>query len=580
MPFSKSRRCGPILPLLFAATVGLFFIRPSQAEAQAKESAMSLIGDHAASLLVVDFYQSKDVRNTMMTSLLARASAADTVPLKKALASIERDKKAIQLFAEDGALRVVNSRGQVIAEISRHETSTPEDAGFILNSRPFSKPPNGSLVDAIRLHLLRNSDKSSDATRKSALHRSQIFLPTAEASQATTRVAAEAEQATLPIYLYIDFHDANQTPPQSHDVSQEVKNQANTIKAQIMPESSNAFFSTAKRLVFDEKGSLACEGSGTMITAKGIARIDGELLRFESRADGDVILTPAFRDGPPARLRPSRIDFDATSKQLDQLLTEFQKTKSPDIAQGIVDGPVRTICERITMLKVDSQVASLCERAYENKVSIEGRCLQAERGPDRVECERSRGVSLSQNAFALAQEQAVKFVGSESHRLQAMARSVANVKVIGRRLSIGQCRDGMTCESTGETNAVEMVRPAPSTPSSKVASVLAKRHPSTGGQPLVKYGCSVQNETCSLLIETEAARQLPAKDQARLRAEIRNANFSIYWRKDAFLAEASALRPLGQCCAEAPCRERLTKDLGLSLKSNGAESKKTKGTTK
>lgn len=530
-------------------------------QAHAAGGAFELIENDRTSRQVHDFYAAKETRSSLTAAVLARASEADLISLKKALAAIDRDKKQIHLSAEDGQLRITDLQGRLIAEISTG--SNPESrSGFVLNERPFVKPSSGSVFEAIRRHL-------KNEARKNALL--DTFISTADADLAT--------QAALPIYLYIDFYDANQTPPQSHSVSQEVENQATAIKAQLMPESSNAFAAVAKRFVLDKEGTLTCQGVGAKVKATGVARIDGQMHRFESRANGDLILTPAFRDAAPVRLRPSRIDFDAAAKYLDRLLASFAQSQSPETAMAIVDGPLRTICERITMLKVDAKMAALCERSYEKRVSIEGRCLNAERGPARVECERSRGISLSQNAYFRFQDATTKFVNDEATAIRDMMNSVANIKVIGRKLSIGQCRDGMTCEMIGETNAVEMIRPAPPSPSSEATEILAKRHPATGNQPLVRYGCSVENETCSLLTETEAARRLPAKEQGRLRAEIHKANLSMYWRKDPFLADASALRPLGQCCAETPCRERLTKELGLNVKSNPTDSR-TKGTAK
>lgn len=542
-----------------------------------KDSAVAQIVNHGTSQLVTDFYTSLDVRNALKTRLLARADNRDVVRLKSALASFDRDKKNIRVTIEDGQLRVADLQGRIIAEITAGGTAAPpskdgkSSADFVLNARPFRRPEGQSLFNAIERHLL----SSTKPTEKNALWQLPLIFSTVEASPSR----AEVSQAALPVYLYIDFHDANQTPPQSHSVLQEVNNQGSTISSLLMPDSSYSFLTLAKRFVLDEKGTLACEGAGASAKAKGVARIDGQLHRFESRPDGDIVITPAFRDGPPVRLRPSRIDFEASSKHLDFMLEEFNRTKSPEAAQSILDGPVRTICERITMLKVDPKVASLCERAYEKKVSIEGRCLDSERGPARLDCEQSRGLSLSQNSYTQAQDRIVKFVTLEAESLREMARSVANVKIIGRKLSIGQCQDGMRCDSVGSTNAIEMVRPAPPNASSKAAEVLARRHRTTGDQPLVKYSCSLQNESCAHLIETDSVGQLPAADREKLRAEIRKANLSIHWRKDVFLAEASALRPLGQCCAEAPCRERLTKELGLKLNFNGTDSM-SKGTAK
>lgn len=539
---------------LFASIAILAIAPMAHAEDVSPVQAIHHLQAESTSLAVREFYESLETRNSLIPEILRRARPQDTLTLKQAIASLDRDKKSIRLAQADGQLQVIDVYGEIVAEVSHLDDNGT--SSFLINGQKFLKPTSGSLFGAIRNHLKTIGEKRS-ASMLSPLN---LFL---EKSHAVKSAAT----SSLPVYLYIDFYEANQTPPQAHSATEEVKNQADLIKQRVMPEASNNVLALAKRLALNQEGSLVCEAS----SAKGLARIDGQMQRFESRPNGDIILTPAFRDGPAVRLRPSQVDMSAAAKQLEYLSDEFARNRSPATALKIIDGPVRTICERVTMLKLKPAVSVICERAYEKKVSIEGRCLLVERGPSRVDCERSMGETLPQNAYLQFQNSLVQFIENELTTIREMGRSIANVKILGRRLYLAQCQDGTLCESVGATNAIEMVRPAPQSPSSSAARIIAKRHPASG-EPLVRYSCTVQNETCASLVETEAARTLSPKDYEALRKDLREAKLSIYWRKEPFLSQASALRPLGHCCAEKSCRDLMSRTLGLKVNESSGQS--------
>jgi len=294
----------------------------------------------------------------------------------------------------------------------------------------------------------------------------------------------------------IEFASAGETPSKSHSAEEEALKWAQQLQQIVLPNGSNALTAFAKRYLSDTKSSIECNGT----QAAGIAQLAGELYRFESRANGDVLILPPFEKGSAILVKPSRIDLGQASQTISSLVDQHKRDPTVAPALEIDDGPARLICERLQLMTSNPRAASMCDKLYQKQISVEGRCNRLD-GDYKSECLR-KASDILRGKHLIAFEQ----------------------------------------------------------------DLLGFRHPTTGQAPLVKYGCEVQNETCGILTNTDAAYKLSKKDFDGLRLKISQANRGRVFKKADFLQQASALRPLGQCCASSGCRSKLESATSRALK--------------
>jgi hypothetical protein len=197
----------------------------------------------------------------------------------------------------------------------------------------------------------------------------------------------------------------------------------------------------------------------------------------------------------------------------------------------------------------------MCEKLYLQNISREGRCSRLQ-GDFKTMC-RAGGDLLPDRLTKIFEQDLLKFLAAESAEILALGKSLESSQIIGRKMFFHQCLDGSVCNNTYFPTVLEAVQPSPGEVSEKVQDLLAYRHRSTGSSALVEYHCEVQNETCAALTNTDAAHSLPKKDFEILRMQISQANRQRPFKKAAFLEQASALRPLGQCCSSTACRSKL-----------------------
>ncbi|MDZ4082395.1 MAG: hypothetical protein U1E10_05635, partial [Bdellovibrionales bacterium] len=223
---------------------------------------------------VLEFLKSKPFPQKEKESLLDKARPEDRVELKRLLSSWKTD--SVTMNVVDGSLSISNVRGELEIEISRQ----PSDGQIVLNGKPFARSPNGSVLGAIKKHL------RADLASGSLL---ELLFPRAGA-------ASNSAAVVLPAYLYIEFASAGETPSKSHTAEEEAIKSAQQLQAVVMPEGGNALVAFAKRYLSDTKSSVQCNGTN----AKGIVQLAGELHRFESRANGDVVILPPSKMDLPS----------------------------------------------------------------------------------------------------------------------------------------------------------------------------------------------------------------------------------------------------------------------------------------
>lgn len=493
---------------------------------------------------VLEFLKSKPFPQKEKESLLDKARPEDRVELKRLLSTWKTDSVAMNVA--DGILSISNTRGEIEIEISRQ----PSDGQIVLNGKPFIRPPTGSILDAMRKHL--RADQAS-------LSPFELIFPRAEA-------AVTSAAAALPTFLYIEFASAGETPSKSHTAEEEAIKSAQQLQAVVMPEGGNALTAFAKRYLSDTKSSVQCNGP----TAKGIVQLAGELHRFESRANGDVVILPPFEKGAAVLLKPSRIDLAEESRKISALLALHQKEPTFASALELVDGPVRLICERLQLMKSNPGAASMCDKLYQKQISREGRCNRLD-GDYRSECLRAASDLLPGKHLVAFEKDLLKFLATEADELLAFGKSVESAQIIGRQMRLHQCLDGQACIKTYAPTVLDIVYPSRGEVSKDVQALLNFRHSTTGAAPLVKYGCEVQNETCGMLTNTDAAYKLPKKDFESLRSKLAKVNRGRVFKKETFLQQASALRPLGQCCASSSCKTKLQSLTAGSIKFSDSE---------
>ncbi len=505
---------------------------------------------------VLEFLKSRPLPQKAKKSLIDNARPEDRIELMRLLSTWKTDD--LRLRAEVGTVIASSNDGRTVVEVTGLEIKEQ----FLLNERVFTRPASGSVLEALRKHL---QAKRSTANLRQLPLRQMIaqMLPTALAS-----ASDESPQlAALPAYLYIEFLNAQETPSSSHSAEDEALKSATRLQSIVMPSGGNSISVHVSRLFSDEKSHVTCDGS----RAKGIVQLNGELQRFEVRANGDVVISPPFEKGSALLLRPSRIDLAQSSKMISDLMAEYRIHRSAETALSLIDGPIRQICERLQLLKPNAKTASLCDRLYEKQISLEGRCKRFEHGIARTECERASGILLPGNRKTAFERDLRTFMDSEGDEIIAAGKSVESAQVIGRRMHLHQCLDGVVCEKTHFPMVLDIVQPSKGEATSDVKELFSFRHPKTNSAPLVKYMCEVQNETCAMVTTTAAAHALPKKDLETLRSRIAKANLIRPWQKDAFLEQASALRPLGQCCGSASCRSKLQNATANSIQFSNSE---------
>lgn len=493
---------------------------------------------------VLEFLKSKPFPQKEKESLLDKARPEDRVELKRLLSSWKTD--SVTMNVVDGSLSISNVRGELEIEISRQ----PSDGQIVLNGKPFARSPNGSVLGAIKKHL------RADLASGSLL---ELLFPRAGA-------ASNSAAVVLPAYLYIEFASAGETPSKSHTAEEEAIKSAQQLQAVVMPEGGNALVAFAKRYLSDTKSSVQCNGTN----AKGIVQLAGELHRFESRANGDVVILPPFENGSAVLLKPSRIDLAEESRKISALLALHKKEPTVASALELVDGPVRLICERLQLMKSNPGAASMCDKLYQKQISREGRCSRLE-GDYRSECLRAASDLLPGKHLIAFEKDLLKFLATEADEILAFGKSVESAQIIGRQMRLHQCLDGTDCVKTYAPTVLEIVQPSRGEVSKDIQALLNFRHSTTGAAPLVKYGCEVQNETCGTLTNTDAAYKLTKKDFESLRSKLAKENRGRVFKKAIFLQQASALRPLGQCCASSSCRTKLQSLTAGSIKFSDSE---------
>lgn len=500
------------------------------------------ISSKEAATRVLEFLRAKPFPQKQKESLLENSRPEDRVELKRLLSTWKPDRLLIN--AENDGLIISNKSGQIEIEISQ-QTS---DGQIFINGKPFDLPATGSVFSALRKHVRSNQASIGN-----------LFFPAANAANADAAAA-------LPTYLYLEFASAGETPTKSHSAADEAEKSAQQLQETVMPAGSNALVAYAKRYFSDTKSSVTCNGT----QASGIAKLAGNLHRFESRANGDVVVLPPFENGAAILLKPSRIDLGQESQKLVDLVSQHQLNPSVQSGLQIVDGPIRLICQRLQLMRPNPRAASLCEKLFQQKISIEGRCGRVE-GEDATICRQANGDRLPERQMKMFEQDLLRLLSSESAEITAFAKSVESSQIIGRKMYLHQCMDGAACSKTHVPTVFEIVQPSSGEVPKKVKDLLAFRHPSTGSAPLVKYLCEVQNETCAVITNTDAALSLPKKEFESLRAQISQANRGRPFKKLAFLEEASALRPLGQCCASTACRTKLQTLTGGTVKFSDSE---------
>jgi hypothetical protein len=538
--------------LAFVLKPGISFAHssdPQTAVSSDMEIYRRLSSDEVAAR-VLEFLKSKPFPQKEKDSLLDKARPEDRVELKRLLSTWKTDSVAVK--AVDGILSISNTRGEIEIEISRQ----PSDGQIVLNGKPFSRPSNGSVLDAMKKHL--RADQASSSPFELPF---ELLFPRAEAT-----IASAA--AVLPSYLYIEFASAGETPSKSHTAEEEAVKSAQQLQAVVMPDGGNALTAFAKRYLSDTKSSVQCSGTN----AKGIVQLAGELYRFESRPNGDVVILPPFENGSAILLKPSRIDLAEESRKISTLLAIHQKEPTIATALELVDGPVRLICERLQLMKSNPGAASMCDKLYQKQISREGRCSRLD-GEDRSECLRAASDILPGKHLIAFEKDLLKFLATEADEILAFGKSVESAQIIGRQMRLHQCLDGTDCVKTYAPTALEIVQPSRGEVSKDIQALLNFRHATTGSAPLVKYGCEVQNETCGLLTNTDAAYKLTKKDFESLRSKLSKVNRRRVFKKVDFLQQASALRPLGQCCASSSCRANLQAATGGALKLSNPNSR-------
>jgi hypothetical protein len=500
------------------------------------------ISSKEAAAKVLEFLRAKPFPNKKKESILEKSRPEDRVELKRLLSTWKPDR--LLIHSENDELIISNKNGQIEIEISQQAS----DGQIFINGRPFVRPSAGSIFSALRKHVRSNQASISN-----------LFFPAANAASADAAAA-------LPTYLYLEFASAGETPAKSHSAEDEAEKSAQQLQETLMPAGSNAVATYAKRYFSDTKSNVVCNGT----QASGIVKLAGDLQRFESRADGDVVILPPFENGAAVLLKASRIDLGQESQKVVDLVSQHQLDPSVQSALRIVDGPIRLICQRLQLMKSNPRTASLCEKLFQQKISIEGRCSRADR-EDTTRCLQANGQRLPVPQTKLFEQDLLRFLSKESAEITAAAKSVESSQIIGRKMYLYQCMDGAVCSKTYFPTMFEVVQPSSGEVPKKVKDLLAFRHPSTGSAALVKYLCEVQNETCGILTNTEAALTLPRKEFDVLRERISQANRGPVFNKVAFLDEASALRPLGQCCASPTCRATLQSMTGGTVKFSDSE---------
>lgn len=503
---------------------------------------------------VLEFLRARPVPQKQKETILENSRPEDRVELKRLLSTWKPDLFSVQL--ETDTIVVSNRRGQVQIEISRNAN----DGQTVINGRTFQRPLTGSIFAALKVHLSKGPLAKHLPRVLSPI---DLILPPV--------IAADVEPASaLPAYLYIEFASAGETPTKSYSAEDEATKSAQQIQSAVMPDGSNALTAYAKRYFSETKSSVTCSVSGSGTTATGIVQLAGELHRFESRPNGDIVIRPPFENGSAVLLKPSRVDLGQASQQISELAEQHRKSPSVQSALQIVDGPVRLICQRLQLLKPNPRAASMCEKLFQQKISIEGRCNRLD-GVMKAECLSAASELLPGRLINIFEQDLLKFVASELAELVAIGKSVESSQIIGRKMYFHQCLDGSACEKTYFPTVLEVVQPSTGEVSKNIRDLLSERHPATGTAGLVKYLCEVQNETCAVLTTTEAALMLPKRDFEKLRAKISQANRGRVFKKSAFLEQASALRPLGQCCASTTCKTRLQKLTGGTVKFSESE---------
>ncbi len=500
------------------------------------------ISSKEAAHRVLEFLRAKPFPQQQKESLLENSRPEDRVELKRLLSVWKPDRLGVH--AENDGLTISSKNGQIEFEISLQAS----DGQILINGKPFNRPSTGSIFGALRKHVRSNQASIGN-----------LFFPAANAANADAAAA-------LPAYLYVEFASAGETPTKSHSAEEEAEKSAQQLKETVMPSGSNAVVAYAKRYFSDTKSNVVCKGT----QASGIVKLAGDLQRFESRANGDVVILPPFESGAAILLKPSRIDLGQESKKVVDLVSQHQLDPSVQSALRIVDGPIRLICQRLQLMKPNPRAASLCEKLYQQKISIEGRCSRAD-GEDTTRCLQANGQRLPIPQTKLFEQDLLRFLAKESAEITAAAKSVESSQIIWRKMYLHQCVDGATCSETHFPTVFEVVQPSSGEVPKSAKDLLAFRHPSTGSAALVKYICEVQNETCAVLTNTDAALTLPKKEFEDLRVRISQNNRGRTFNKVTFLDEASALRPLGQCCASTACRTKLQSMTGGTIKFSDSE---------
>lgn len=534
----KTHLNSTVFAIIFCLLISLIhFEAGAHSDSNARdENVLKEISAENTAARAAEFLRARPFPQKEKAGLLADARAEDRVELTRLLSTVKTNELLIQ--SQVGTLTVLSKTGTILTEVA----VDPQSGDFILNGRFFRRPKSGSILGALRAHWANSQSKDQAGVFW------KLFLPVTLAA----KKPEASDDAILPAYIYVEFHDAGAIPAGGHDAETEALKNTSKLHEVIMPNGRNEFAVYAARIFSDTESSVQCEGD----RANGIVKLAGSLHRFESRPNGDILITPPFVKGSAVLLKPSRMDFKETSDQIETLMGEFTKDQSIETAMEIVDGPLRRICERLQLLAPNPKAASLCDRAYVKQISIEGRCLRVDAGDARMYCLRERGRFYPSARKVKFERELLEFMKAEAAEILQTAKSVRLSHIIGQKLYLYQCSD-QKCENPVRPSIFDRAQPSSGRVDGATKSLLEYRHKKTGDVPLVQYGCNIKNETCGFVVETEAARSLPKEDLEALRKRIPNANRIRYWNETKFLESASALRPLGQCCASKTCQAKL-----------------------
>lgn len=425
-----------------------------------------------------------------------------------------------EVQAEFDQLVIKDEYGVDVLKIRPDVSASPQDVDalgnrFVINGRVWSKPKTGSIEKSIRQFLKDNV--AINEGRNSPLF-ARFLSPAAAFAADTTNFAK-------PVYLYVSLGGFLSEPKNLPPTAMILKNNPKDA----IYDSRKGWDSFLHRDV-----AVQCTGS----VARTKAKVGSTIADVESRPDGSVVLT-FNNDKQKAKLLVTSKKFDAkTVQKAIEKIKSYNDTSERAVAEKVLADFDDVGCQALSPRQY-IQARQTVEKAAAEKTLEQEEKMNRERAKAIVEY-LQESYTESQTSNLLCDDVVVQTcLKSDCSALSAPAKS-------------GNIFAWIPHETPNSIGRAKNWRPE----DTKVAGAPITVDPQTDLPVLNGEGISGNDMREAKRLVTRAV-----EDEKSERADIKNAILS--------------LRPLGQCCGEAECREKLAgKDLNLVPSTGSGATKK------